>query len=108
MAKKSIDLGTLRVKPRKEPGYTSREQIALDNADRVVCRVKIQGEWKEQEFFPAAGQTVRQKLAEVQAALRHTPSVRGVCVYVGGIDPRTGERMIASVPHDWIPASVKR
>ena len=62
--KKSIDLSTLKPRAKKDPAYTSREQVALDNADRIVCRVKLMGEWKEKEFFPEAGQTVRQKLAE--------------------------------------------
>jgi hypothetical protein len=101
-----IDLATLKQRyTPKEPVYTSREQKALDAADRVVLRVMVLGEWKEKEIM-AEGRTVRAVLEETQGQLRHTPSLKGVCLYVGAIVD--GERMIASMPHEWIPASLKR
>lgn len=104
--KKSIDLNTLKNRyVPKEPVYTSREQLALDNADRVVMRVFIAGEWKEKEVM-AAPHTVRQCLEAVQKELRHTPTLKGVCLYVGAMV--RDERMIAAMPHDWVPASLKR
>lgn len=107
--KKVIDLATLRNRrPRKDPTYTPREQIALDNADRVVLRVMIAGEWKEKEEFPSQGLSLLMTLNRLQNELRHSPDLRGVCLYVGGLDPRTGERMIASVPHDWVPENIRR
>lgn len=105
--KKSIDLNTLKRRyVRKEPTYTPREQLALDNADRVVARVLLSGKWAEKDFFPDPGTTVRQCLETVQAQLRHSPSLKGVCLYVGA--EVNGERMIAAMPHDWVPANLKR
>jgi len=82
----------------KTPTYNERELRAVRAADRVVARVRIQGQWRETEFFPAKGQTIRQKLEEVQASLRHSPSFAGICLYVGAV--LDGERHIASVSHD--------
>ena len=103
-----IDLAKLRQRQRRDPAYTSREQIALDHADRIVLRVMINGEWKEKEQFPPIGVSLLTILQLVQRELRHSPDLRGVCLYIGGLDPNTGERMIASVPHEWIPDNVKR
>lgn len=106
--KKTMPLTQRRAYVPKEPGYTSREQVALDNADRVVTRIRIQGEWKEREWMPAEGQSVRQCLEGIQSQLRHSPDIRGVCLYVSGAHPTTGERMKAAMPSDWVPASLRR
>jgi hypothetical protein len=82
----------------KAPQYNERELLAVRSADRVVARVRINKEWKETEFFPAEGQTIRAKLEEVQASLRHSPSFAGIALYVGAMI--NGERHIASVSHD--------
>jgi hypothetical protein len=106
--KKTMDLSTIRNrKARKDPTYTPREDVALDNADRIVLRVRIRGEWHEKEEFQTCSLTLLDRLIDIQTQLRHSPDLRGVCLYVGGLDPRTGGRMIASVPHDWVPENVR-
>ena len=90
----------------KAPTYTPRDLLAFAHADRIVCRVRLNGEWKEQEFLPAAGQTVRGKLAEVQAALRHHRDFSQICLYVGGMVD--GQRITASVRHDLMPVELQR
>lgn len=90
----------------KPPSYTPREMEAFAAADRVIARLSIMGEWKETEFFPSPGQTVRNKLAEVQTALRHHRDFSKICLYIGGIV--RGERMTASVRHDLLPEELKR
>ena len=92
-------------KARKAPTYTPREILALKAADRVVGRIRLAGEWREMEFWPLAGQSVRSKLAEVQAEIQADPACARICLYVGGIV--NGERMIANVPHDFIPAELE-
>jgi hypothetical protein len=90
----------------KLPTYTPRDLLAFENADRVVARIRINREWKEQEFYPVSGQTVREKLAEVQHALRHNRDFSSIALYVGGF--HNGERMIASVRHDHLPEELRR
>jgi len=89
--------------PRKPPTYTPREVTALKAADRVVARTVITGtgRWAEQEFYPAPGQSIRDKLAEIQAEIAANPALKRVALYVGGIV--NNERMIANVPHNFIP-----
>lgn len=101
---------TMELRPylRRDPSYTPREQIALDHADRIVLRVLIAGEWKEKEERATPGCTLLMTLHRIQTELRHSPDLRGVCLYVGGPDPRTGERMIAAVPHEWVPENVRK
>lgn len=98
----------LKPRPRKEPTYTPREEIALKNADSIVMRVRISGKWKERAVEAPPGSTLLSTLEFIQHQLRHSPDVRGVVLYVGGADPKTGERMIAAVPHDWVPENVRR
>lgn len=99
---KTLDLNTLRNrKARKAPTYTPRELLALEAADRVVARIIIAGEWKEMEFWPLPGQSVRSRLAEVQAEIVGNNSLARICLYVGATV--NGERMIANVPHNLIP-----
>lgn len=88
-------------KPKRAPTYTPRELLAFNAADRIVARIVIAGEWKEMEFWPLAGQSVRSRLAEVQAEIAGNNSLARICLYVGGMV--NGERMIANVPHDLIP-----
>ena len=79
----------------------SNKAPIIDAADRVVARVVIAGEWKEMEFWPLRGQTVRSRLAEIQAEFAANPALARVCLYVGGIV--NGNRMIANVPHNFVP-----
>ena len=103
--KKTLDLATLRNrKSHRAPTYTPRELKAIAAADRVVARIIIAGEWKEMEFWPLAGQSVRSRLAEVQAEIAGNPALARVCLYVGGMVD--GERMIANVPHNLIPEEI--
>lgn len=104
---KQMDMSTFRPnsKGRKAPTYTPREMLALKAADRIVGRLRIAGEWKEMEFWPMAGQTVRSKLAEVQAEIAADPACARICLYVGAVV--NGERMIANVPHNLIPAELE-
>lgn len=88
-------------KTRKAPTYTPRELKAIAAADRIVARIIIAGEWKEMEFWPLEGQSVRSRLAEIQNELSGNRSLAKVCLYVGGMVD--GERMIANVPHNLIP-----
>lgn len=88
-------------KARRAPTYTPRELLAFGSADRIVARIVIAGEWKEMEFFPLAGQSVRSRLAEVQSEIAGNRSLTRICLYVGGVV--NGERMIANVPHNMIP-----
>lgn len=90
----------------RPPTYTPREMEAFGAADRVVARVCVMGDWKEQELFPSPGQSVRDKLAEVQHAIRHNRDFSKISLYVGG--EVRGERMIASVRHDQIPDELQR
>lgn len=102
---KRIDLATLpNRKNRRPPTYTPRELKAIAAADRVVARIIFAGEWKEMEFWPLKGQSVRSRLAEVQAEIATNPALARVCLYVGGIV--NGERMIANVPHNMIPEEI--
>lgn len=85
----------------RPPSYAPRELTAIRAADRVVARVLVRGQWREQEFRPdpALGETtVRQCLARVQAALRHTPSLAGICLYVAAVVD--GQELRASVSTD--------
>jgi hypothetical protein len=93
---------------RRDPTYTPREDIALANADCVILRVRIRGEWHEKEEYPAAGASLLSVLEGIQHQLRHSPDLRGICLYIGGKDPHTGERMKAAVPHEWVPENVRR
>lgn len=90
-----------RKTPKKAPSYAPREMAAIRAADRIVCRVRIAGEWKEMVFWPMAGQTVRARLIEIQAEMAADAACARVCLYVGGMI--NGEYMIANVPHDFVP-----
>jgi hypothetical protein len=90
----------------KLPTYTPRDLLAFASADRVVARVWIRGEWKEQEFFPEPGQSVRDRLRVTQEALRHHRDFSKVMLYVAG--KHKGELVKASVRHDHIPEELKR
>lgn len=98
----------MRKPTRRDPSYTPREEIALENAECIVLRIRIFGEWKEKREPAPPGATLLHVLEGIQAQLCHSPDIRGVCLYVGGADPRTGEMMKASVPHEWIPENVRR
>lgn len=91
----------------RAPTYTPREMQAFQAADRVIARVFLNGAWKEQQFLPGPGQTVRNKLAEVQHALRHHIDPNsGIVLYIGG--PVNGEVMRAAVRRDSIPDELRR
>lgn len=90
----------------RAPTYTPREIEAFDHADCVIARVHLAGEWREQVFLPGPGQSVRDKLVEVQHALRHHRDFSQIALYVGGTV--RGERMIASVRHDLVPDELRR
>lgn len=90
----------------KIPSYSPRELEVIANADRVVARVYLNGQWKEQEFFPDPGQTVRERLEVTQHALRHHRDFSQICLYLGA--EINGERATAAVPHDYIPLELKR
>ena len=84
----------------KPPTYTPREMEAIKNADRVIVRILREGKgWVEEEFFPKEGQSLAQRLGEVQKAIkimetRIAGSARMI-IYIGGVV--RGERMIAAV-----------
>lgn len=90
----------------KQPAYNINEMRAIENADRVFIRVFVNGRWLEQDMFPAEGQTVRQKVAEVQAAQRHLRYERGINIYVAA--DVEGQRLIAAMPTNFVPEVLKR
>ena len=91
---------------RKEPVYAQREQEVIDNATCVVLRVKLQDGWHTQEIPPEQGMTVYQALETVQHRLRHHRSLDGCMLYLGA--RIQDELRMAAMPHDWIPASVRK
>jgi hypothetical protein len=90
----------------KLPTYTPRDLAAFANADRVVCRAWVDGDWKEVEFFPEPGQSVRDRLAITNHALRHHKDFSKVMLYVGGLVD--GILVKASVRHGEVPVELQR
>jgi hypothetical protein len=96
--------------------YTPREEAVLKTADRVVVRhlVYVAGKpekhWEELELFPVRGQTIEQKLKEVQDALaiveKSVLAAHNAVLYVGAIINR--ERQIANVSKTEIPECLKK
>lgn len=93
----------------KEPSYNSRDIKILNNADRMILRLFINGEWRVSTEYPlenenmlTCAERVRSNLIE---ATRHHYDLSRVALYIGGpIDDTVG---MVSIPRNYIPNQVR-